>query len=169
MVRARGSFFLGYPEIVRIAALGGTVFVLVLVLAMLVAPARADWSVKRQSREPLIDEIARALEARPTERPLATRLARAAPPATLERLLGEFAARAERARNEPAPLLAYAQLLLAAGRAPEAVTAFERAAAPPRPPPRARPQEPPASRCAPRSSRAGRRRSGRRATARRRS
>ncbi len=128
MVRARGSFFLGYPEIVRIAALGGTAFVFVLVLAMLGAPARADWAVKRQSREPLIDQIARELEAHPAERQLATRLARAAPKTTLERLLGEFAARAERARDEPAPLLAYAQLLLAAGRAPEAVTAFERAA-----------------------------------------
>jgi tetratricopeptide (TPR) repeat protein/HEAT repeat protein len=124
MVRARGSFFLSYPELVRIAALGGTAF---LVVAMLAAPARADWAVKRQSREPLIDQIARELQTHPTERPLATRLAHAAPKATLDRLLEAFAARASRG-DDPGPVLAYAQLLLAAGRAAEAAAAFERAA-----------------------------------------
>ena len=109
----------------RIAALGGTAFL----VAMLVAPARADWAVKRQSREPLIDQIARELQAHPTERPLATRLAHAAPKATLDRLLEAFAARASRASEDPGPVLAYAQLLLAAGRAAEAAAAFERAAA----------------------------------------
>ena len=68
---------------------------------MLAAPARADWAVKRQSREPLIDQIARELEAHPAERQLATRLARAAPKATLERLLASFAARASRAPGRP--------------------------------------------------------------------
>ena len=123
MVRARGSFFLGYTDVVRIAALGGTAFL----VAMLVAPARADWAVKRQSREPLIDQIARELQAHPADRQLATRLARAAPKATLERLLDAFAARASRAGDDPEPVLAYAQFLLAAGRAPEAAAAFERA------------------------------------------
>src|SRR3954471_4303785 len=125
MVRARGSFFFSYPELVRIAALGGTAF---LVVAMLAAPARADWAVKRQSSEPLIDQIARELQAHPTERPLATRLAHAAPKAALDRLLEAFAARASRG-DDPGPVLAYAQLLLAAGRAAEAAAAFERAAA----------------------------------------
>ena len=128
MVRARGSFFLGYPEPVRIAAVCGTALGTAFLLAMLAQPARADWSVKRTSREPLIDEIARALAARPTERPLATRLARAAPPATLERLLTAFAARAAGAGADAGPQLAYAQLLLAAGHAPDATGAFERAA-----------------------------------------
>ncbi len=139
MVRARGSFFLGYPEVVRIAAVGRTALGTLFLAAMLARPARADWSVKRQSREPLIDEIARALETRPTERPLAARLARAAPPATLERLLAAFATRAAHAGADPGPQLAYAQLLLAAGHAPDAASAFERAstaaeeAAPPSP------------------------------------
>ena len=116
---------MGYPEVVRIAALGGTAF---LVAMLALEPARADWSVKRTSREPLIDQIARELEAHPAERQLATRLAHAAPKPTLERLLDAFAARASRAGDDPAPVLAYAQLLLAAGRAPDAAGVFEHAA-----------------------------------------
>ena len=108
----------------RIAALGGTAFL----VATLAHPAQADWSVKRTSNAPLVNEIAHALEARPSEAQLANRLVRVAPKPALERILGELAERAARSDDDARPLLAYAQLLLSAGRAGDAARVFEQAA-----------------------------------------
>ena len=106
------------------AALGGTA----LLVATLASPVKADWSIRRTSNEALVNQIARALVARPDDRQLATRLARLAPKPVLERLLGEFGERAAQRSDRVETLLGYAQLLLAAGRADAAATAFERAA-----------------------------------------
>jgi tetratricopeptide (TPR) repeat protein/HEAT repeat protein len=105
-------------------ALGGTAFL----VATLASPARADWAVRRTGNEALVGQIALGLMARPDDRQLATRLARLATKPALDRLLGEFGRRAAQRPNQVAPVLAYGQLLRAAGRTAAAAETFARAA-----------------------------------------
>src|SRR5882724_5767314 len=126
MVRDRGSFFFSYAETVRIAVLGGTAFV----LALIVSPARAEWAVKRSGGDALIRQMAETLKTRPFDRDLAQRLARTAPKPTLEHLLAELGRRVDAPDASPAAHLAHAQLLLASAHNREAIEAFARAAQP---------------------------------------
>jgi tetratricopeptide (TPR) repeat protein len=125
MVQGRGSFFWAILQPVRIAALGGTAFL----LAMLSSPAQADWSVKRNSNQALINQMAASLRVRPDDRELANRLARLAPKAALEQMLSDLDRRAAGSDASTSAVLAYAQLLLAARQNQAAAAVFARAAA----------------------------------------
>ena len=123
-----GVVFLGYPEAVRIAALGGTAFWLVVSSAMLASPVRADWSVKRGGSDALVRQLAAGLRQRPADHDLAVKLVRSATRSELERLLTDLGQRAAAAGSTPGPIVAHAQLLLAAGQNQAAATAFAHAA-----------------------------------------
>src|SRR5881394_1042387 len=86
-------------------------------LAAATTPARAEWQVRRQSGTALREQAVRAIEAAPEDAGLAARVARTAPPDELAATLARLRADAGRAGAGFAPLLGYAQLLLAAGRA----------------------------------------------------
>ncbi|HEX3696259.1 MAG TPA: HEAT repeat domain-containing protein [Polyangia bacterium] len=89
--------------------------------------AAADWTVKRNSNQALVEQAARAFAAAPDEAARATRLLRTAGRAGLAALSPLFA---RRAANEPAPYTdveAYAQLLLLGGHAGQSIVWFTRA------------------------------------------
>jgi len=128
MVRGRGSFFLSYAGPVRRTILLGALASILAVFAPPSPSLHAEWEVRRRGNEGLIEQAARALAERPTDRALASKLVRMADKARLARLLDSFKARAQASPTSYAAVMAYAQLLRAAGSARPAIELFEKAA-----------------------------------------
>ncbi len=88
----------------------------------------ADWQVKRRGSDALMTHGLATLEANPDQPALAARIVRLAGKAELAAALDGLKRAADRAPKKYEPRQAFAQLLLAAGRAGEAAEAFAMAA-----------------------------------------
>ncbi|HEY2902893.1 MAG TPA: hypothetical protein VGL59_20085, partial [Polyangia bacterium] len=89
--------------------------------------AAADWAVKRNGNQALVEQATRAFVAAPDDTARAARLRRTAGAAGLAALLPSFARRAENESAVYADVEAYAQLLLLGGHAGQAIAWFTRA------------------------------------------
>jgi tetratricopeptide (TPR) repeat protein len=91
------------------------------------AGARADWEVRRSGPAPLREHAIRELLARPDDSGLAARVVKLSSKAELAATLERLRASAASPTASYGALAAFAQVLLAAGRAGEAAEAFGRA------------------------------------------